>query len=322
MALLEVGKGCGRGCRFCLEGQVYRPVRHRSVAALGDTISALAKDPANKRLGLVGACVSDYPWLGELLPKIEASGLELSISSLRADSLSPELVAALARGGHRTVTVAPEAGTERLRRAIRKSISDEQLYAACELIRRHGIPNLKTYFMIGQPTETLEDVEAIPDLARRLLERLRVNDSAGHSFGRLTLSISSFVPKPWTPFQWAAFDGADSLQQKLEIIKRGVRRFSNIRVLHENPREAALQALLARGDRRVADFLERAAGLDGDWRRALREWDGDAGFYTTRERSIDERLPWDHFDVGVKKPGLVREWERALAETAVAAGAP
>jgi radical SAM family uncharacterized protein len=322
MALLEVGKGCGRGCRFCLEGQVYRPVRHRSVAALGDTISTLSKDPANKRLGLVGACVSDYPWLGELLPKIEASGLELSISSLRADSLSPELVAALARGGHRTVTVAPEAGTERLRRAIRKSISDEQLYAACELIRRHGIPNLKTYFMIGQPTETLEDVEAIPDLARRLLERLRVNDSAGHSFGRLTLSVSSFVPKPWTPFQWAAFDGADSLQQKLEIIKRGVRRFSNIRVLHENPREAALQALLARGDRRVADFLERAAGLDGDWRRALREWDGDADFYTTRERSIDERLPWDHFDVGVKKPGLVREWERALAETAVAAGTP
>ncbi|HEY7650193.1 MAG TPA: TIGR03960 family B12-binding radical SAM protein [Methylomirabilota bacterium] len=321
MALLEVGKGCGRGCRFCLEGQVYRPVRHRSVAALSQTIAALAKDQANKRLGLVGACVSDYPWLGDLLPVIESSGLELSISSLRADSLSPELVAALARGGHRTVTVAPEAGTERLRRAIRKAISDEQLYAACELVRRHGIPNLKTYFMIGQPTETLEDVEAIPDLARRLLERLRVNDPAGRPFGRLTLSISSFVPKPWTPFQWAPFDGVESLQEKLEIVKRGVRRFSNIRVLHENPREAALQALLARGDRRVGDFLERAAGLEGDWRRALREWGGDAGFYTTRERAVDERLPWDHFDVGVKKPGLVREWERALAETPAAAGA-
>lgn len=321
MALLEVGKGCGRGCRFCLEGQVYRPVRHRSVAALGETIAALAKDRANRRLGLVGACVSDYPWLGELLPVIEASGLELSISSLRADSLTPELVAALARGGHRTVTVAPEAGTERLRRAIRKAISDEQLYTACELVRRHGIPNLKTYFMIGQPTETLEDVEAIPDLARRLLERLRVNDSAGRPFGRLTLSISSFVPKPWTPFQWAPFDGVESLQQKLEIVKRGVRRFSNVRVLHENPREAALQALLARGDRRVGDFLERAAGLDGDWRRALREWDGDAGFYTMRERGLGEQLPWDHFDVGVKRAGLVREWERALAEATVAAGA-
>jgi radical SAM superfamily enzyme YgiQ (UPF0313 family) len=304
MALLEVGKGCGRGCRFCLEGQVYRPVRHRSVATLTETIGRLAADPANRRLGLVGACVSDYPWIGDLLKVVDASGLELSISSLRADSLSDGLVAALARGGHRTLTVAPEAGTERLRRAIRKAITDEQLLTACDLVRRHGIPNLKTYFMIGQPTETAEDVEAIADLARRMLDRLRVPDPAGRPFGRLTLSISSFVPKPWTPFQWAPFDGADSLAAKLDVIKRGVRRLPTVRVLHENPREAALQALLARGDRRVGDFLELAARLDGDWRRALREWEGDAAFYTTRERSVDQRLPWDHLDVGVKKAAV------------------
>ena len=177
---------------------------------------------------------------------------------------------------------------------------------------------------VGQPTETMEDVEAIPELAGRMLDRLRVLDPSGRPFGRLTLSISSFVPKPWTPFQWAPFDGAASLQTKLEIIKRGVRSFSNVRVLHENPREAALQALLARGDRRVGEFLELAASYDGDWRRALREWDGDSDFYTTRRRSLEERLPWDHFDVGVKKVGLVREWERAQAEdavTPVAAGA-
>src|SRR5881396_1354091 len=151
MALLEVGKGCGRGCLFCLEGQVYRPVRHRSVATLGETVARLAQDPANRRIGLVGACVSDYPWIGDLLKVVEAYGLELSISSLRADSLTDDLVAALARGGHRTLTVAPEAGTERLRRAVRKVISDEQLYTACDLVRQHGIPNLKTYFMIGIP---------------------------------------------------------------------------------------------------------------------------------------------------------------------------
>src|SRR5919109_839200 len=296
MALLEVGKGCGRGCRFCLEGQVYRPVRHRSVAALGDTIRELAAQ-GEKRIGLVGACVSDYPWIGELLKVVEANGMELSISSLRADSLTDELVAALARGGHRTLTIAPEAGTERLRRVIRKAISDEQILTACDLVRRHGIPNLKTYFMIGQPSETIEDVEAIVDLARRMLERLRVLDRAGRPFGRLTLSISSFVPKPWTPFQWAPFDGAEALSRKLDVIKRGVRTFSNVRVLHENPREAALQALLARGDQRVGDFLERAARLEGDWRRALREWDGDPDVYTTRERSLSERLPWEHFDV-------------------------
>lgn len=319
MALLEVGKGCGRGCRFCLEGQVYRPVRHRSVDALRETVRELAAS-GEKRVGLVGACVSDYPWIGELLKIVEDNGMELSISSIRADSLTDDLVAALARGGHRTLTVSPEAGTERLRRAIRKAITDEQILAACDLVRAHGIPNLKTYFMLGQPTETDEDVEAIPRLAELMLERLRILDPSGKPFGRLTLSISSFVPKPWTPFQWAPFDGAESLQAKLETVKRGVRRFSNVRVLHENPREAALQALLARGDRRVGDFLVLAATFDGDWRRALREWDGDPAFYTSRERSTDERLPWDHFEVGVKKTGLLREWDRAFAEAATPAG--
>ena len=317
MALLEVGKGCGRGCRFCLEGQVYRPVRHRSVAALGETIKDLAAQ-GEKRIGLVGACVSDYPWIGELLKVVEANGMELSISSLRADSLTDELAASLARGGHRTLTIAPEAGTERLRRAIRKAITDEQILAACDLVRAHGIPNLKTYFMIGQPTETDEDVEAIADLAGRMLGRLRVLDAQGRPFGRLTLSVSSFVPKPWTPFQWAPFAGAEALAKKLDTIKRGVRGFSNVRVLHENPREAALQALLARGDRRVGDFLEGAARLGGDWRRALREWDGDLDLHTTRPRALDERLPWDHFEVGVKKAGLVREWEKAHAEAVTA----
>src|SRR5919198_210619 len=265
-----------------------------------ETVEQLAAQ-GEKRIGLVGACVSDYPWIGDLLKVIEDNGMELSISSLRADSLTDDLVASLARGGHRTLTMAPEAGTERLRRAIRKAITDEQLMAACDLVRARGIPNLKCYFMIGQPTETADDVAAIPELAGRMLARLRVLDPAGKPFGKLTLSISSFVPKPWTPFQWAPFDGVESLNAKLETIKRGVRTFSNVRVLHENPREAALQALLARGDRRVGDFLELAARLQGDWRRALREWEGDADFYTTRQRSIDERLPWDHFDVGVKR---------------------
>jgi radical SAM family uncharacterized protein len=319
MALLEVGKGCGRGCRFCLEGQVYRPVRHRSVNALRETIEQLARD-GEKRIGLVGACVSDYPWIGELLKVVEDNGMELSISSLRADSLTEDLAASLARGGHRTLTIAPEAGTERLRRAIRKAITDEQILAACDLVRAQGIPNLKTYFMIGQPTETDEDVAAIVDLARRMLDRLRVLDPRGRPFGRLTLSISSFVPKPWTPFQWAPFAGAGALADKLETIKHGVRPMATVRVLHENPREAALQALLARGDRRVGDLLEGAARLGGDWRRALREWDGDLDFHTRRPRGVDERLPWDHFDVGVKKAGLVREWERAQAAEAAPVG--
>jgi len=308
MALLEVGKGCGRGCRFCLEGQVYRPVRHRSLEALRASVAEIARE--SKRVGLVGACVSDYPWIGELMKMLEEYGVEVSISSLRADSLTEDLVASLQRGGHRTLTMAPEAGTERLRRVVRKVITDEQIFALCDLLRKYGIPNLKCYFMIGQPTETMEDVEAIPDLARRMLERLRVAGPDGHPFGKLTLSVSSFVPKPWTPFQWAAFDEPRDLEAKLEVIKAQARRIQ-VRVVHENPREAGLQALLARGDRRVAEFLEIAARLDGDWRRALREWPGDPAFYTERERAPGETMPWDHFDVGVKKAGLLREWQRA-----------
>jgi radical SAM superfamily enzyme YgiQ (UPF0313 family) len=309
LALLEVGKGCGRGCRFCLEGQIYRPVRHRSLETLRETVREIKKE--STRVGLVGACVSDYPWIGGLMQVLEEEGLEVSISSIRADSVTEELVSSLRRGGHRTLTVAPEAGTERLRHVIRKDISDSQLYDACDLVRTHGIPNLKCYFMIGLPTETDEDIEAIPNLAARLLERLRVPSGQGEPFGRLTLSISSFVPKPWTPFQWAGFVPVGRLEAKLRTIKAGVRRFPNVRVLHENPREAYLQALLARGDRRVGDFLERAARLEGDWRTALREWDGDAAFYTERERPLDEPLPWDHLDVGVRRTGLVREHQRA-----------
>lgn len=319
MALLEVGKGCGRGCRFCLEGEVYRPVRHRSLDALRDTIRAIK--PQASRVGLVGACVSDYPWIGGLMRVLAEEGLEVSISSIRADSLTEDLVAALARGGHRTLTIAPEAGTERLRRVIRKDISDEQLYEACRLVRAHGIPNLKCYFMIGLPTETDEDVEAIAELAARLLERLRVPGPGGQPFGRLTLSVSSFVPKPWTPFQWVPFEEVGRLEHRLRLLKAGVRRLAPVRVVHENPREAYLQAVLARGDRRLAPWLARAAELGGDWRAALREWDGDPDFYAYRARRLDEVLPWDHLDVGVKKAGLIREYQRAgLAPETVTVG--
>jgi radical SAM superfamily enzyme YgiQ (UPF0313 family) len=217
-------------------------------------VAEIAKEGG--RVGLVGACVSDYPWIGELMKVLDEYGVEVSISSLRADSLTEDLVASLQRGGHRTLTMAPEAGTERLRRAIRKPITDEQLMTACDLVRAHGIPNLKCYFMIGQPTETSEDIDAIPDLATRMLERLRVLDPSGKPFGRLTLSISSFVPKPWTPFQWVGFDGAPSLLAKLETIKRGVRRLLYRRPVGNRVRKryAKLDDVRASRHQRVDDF--------------------------------------------------------------------
>src|SRR5258705_7501622 len=160
MELLEVGKGCGRGCRFCLEGQVYRPVRHRSLESLRESVAQIAKE--SKRVGLVGACVSDYPWIGDLMRLLEEAGVEVSISSLRADSLTEDLVASLQRGGHRTLTMAPEAGTERLRRVVRKAITHEQLYEASHLPRRYGTPNPKGHFRLRRPPGTPETTDALP----------------------------------------------------------------------------------------------------------------------------------------------------------------
>ena len=218
-------------------------------------------------------------------------GIEVSISSIRADSLTEELVSSLARGGHRTLTVAPEAGTERLRHVIRKDISDA---AALRRLRPGPRPRHP------EPQVLLHDRPPDGDgrghrghsrtWPRGCSSGCACRRSRGSPFGRLTLSISSFVPKPWTPFQWAAFDPVNRLEAKLRTIKAGVRRLHNVRVLHENPREAFLQALLARGDRRVADFLEEAARREGDWRTALREWGGDADFYTHRERPLGETL--------------------------------
>ena len=191
---------------------------------------------------------------------LEEYGVEVSISSLRADSLTEDLVASLQRGGHRTLTMAPEAGTERLRDVIRKVISDEQLFAACDLLRQHGIPNLKCYFMIGLPTETREDVARHPDLAARMLERLRVLGPDGHPFGKLTLSVSLVRAEALDAVSVGGVRGPPEPRGQARDHQARARGALSVRVVHENPREAGLQALLARGDRRVADFIEMAAG--------------------------------------------------------------
>ncbi|MBI2000633.1 MAG: radical SAM protein, partial [candidate division NC10 bacterium] len=309
MALLEVGKGCGRGCRFCMEGEIYRPVRHRHIdAILRAAETALQR---GKRIGLVGACVSDYPWIDELMAALRARGVDVSLSSVRADSLSPGLVQGLLESGSRTLTIAPEAGTERLRTVIHKSLSDQRLFEAVDLIADSGVPRVKMYFMIGQPTETAEDLAGIIEMAKKARHRILQKRRDPKSLAELSVGVSCFVPKPWTAFQWCAMAEVRALEEKIHHLQRELPRVG-IRFTHDVPKWAFLQGVLARGDRHVGDLLSLALTHRGDWKRAFREWPRNADFYACRERPLTERFPWDHFEVGTKRERLEIEYQRAL----------
>lgn len=311
MALLEVGKGCGRGCRFCMEGEIYRPVRHRHVdAILRAAETALQR---GKRIGLVGACVSDYPWIDTLMAALRARGVEVSLSSVRADSLTPGLVQGLVESGTRTLTIAPEAGTERLRTVIHKEISDRRLFEAVDLIAESGVPSVKMYFMIGQPTEADEDVAGIVHLAKAARHRILQKRRDPKSLRQLTVGVSCFVPKPWTALQWCAMADVRALDEKIQYLRRELRRVG-IRFTHDVPKWAYLQAVLSRGDRHVGDLLALALRHRGDWKRAFREWPRNPDFYACRERPLTERFPWDHVEVGTKRERLEVEYQRAMGQ--------
>ena len=311
MGLLEVGRGCGRGCRFCMEGEIYRPVRHRHIDAILRAAETALQH--GKRIGLVGACVSDYPWIDNLMAALRARGVEVSLSSVRADSLSAGLVKGLLESGTRTLTIAPEAGTERLRIVIHKSLGDQRLFEAVDLIAESGVPSVKMYFMIGQPTETPEDIDGIIRLAKTARHRILQRRRDPKSLAELTVGVSSFVPKPWTAFQWCAMTEVRALDEKIERLRRELRRVG-IRFTHDVPKWAYLQAVLARGDRQVADLLQLAVKHRGDWKRAFREWPRNPDFYACRERPLSERFPWDHFEVGTKRERLETEYRRAMGE--------
>jgi radical SAM superfamily enzyme YgiQ (UPF0313 family) len=309
MGLLEVGKGCGRGCRFCMEGEIYRPVRHRHIPAILRAAETALRH--GRRIGLVGACVSDYPWIDDLVVALRERGADISLSSVRADSLSPGLVQGLVASGTQTLTIAPEAGTERLRTVIHKSLSDARLLEAIDLIAASSVPRVKLYFMIGQPTETAEDVDGIIHLAKTARHRILKARRDPATLAEVSVGVSSFVPKPWTAFQWSAMADVKTLDDKIRHLTRNLRKVG-IHVTHDVPKWAYLQGVLARGDRYVGDLLLLALTHKGDWRRAFREWPRNPDFYACRERPLAERFPWDHFDVGTKRDRLETEYQRAM----------
>jgi radical SAM superfamily enzyme YgiQ (UPF0313 family) len=309
--LIETGRGCPHGCRFCSAGYIYRPPRFRPLALLEENLRQGAA--LTHRIGLVGAAVSDLPDIGALCGGVRGSEVRVSFSSLRADALTPELIATLQQSRVKTATIAPDAGSERMRRVINKGIDEDSILTAAETLVAAGIPNLKLYFMVGLPTETSADVAAIVTLCKRIKHHfLRSSRSRGR-IGDLTVSLNSFVPKPVTPFQWVAMDEVKRLKSKSRQVKEGLKKVPNVRVHADMPRWAFLQALFSRGDRRVAQLLETAAGNGWNWPQTFKASALNPTFYVNRERSLTEVLPWDFIDHGVRKAFLKKEYRQALA---------
>lgn len=309
--LVELGRGCSRSCRFCAAGFVYRPPRLWSPAAIN---RALDQRPAGiTRVGLLGMEMAKPEHLQEVAGRLLDEGCQLSFSSLRADALTPELLRLLADSGLKTVAIAPDGGSERLRRVINKGITGEDVLQAAIRLVTAGIVNLKLYFMIGLPTETDDDLAEMLALIR---EVRAIMLQPGRSRGRLanlTLSINPLVPKAWTPLQYHPFVAPRELKKKLDFIRRGLSGVANLKIMGEKPENAFLQAVLARGDRRLAPALIDYAGRGGNWQQVFRRHGVEVAQYVLRARGREELFPWEVIDQGVANAYLWEEYCKGLA---------
>ncbi len=297
MYLIEAMRGCPWGCRFCVAGKIYNPPRKKELQAIRDEIqTALNK---TRRIGLIGPSLSDYPHIKDVL---EIPEVDFSITSLRASTKSAELISLMK--GHKSVSIAPEAGTERLRKVINKRVTEKDILYTSELLLAEGIETLRLYFMIGLPTETREDIEGIIDLVTKIR-----NISAR---GFITLSISTFVPKPFTPFQWHPMENLSEIKERLKIIKKGLLRIKGVKVFHDVPKYAYMQGLFSMGDRRVSMVIEKMSKTD-DWIKAAESAGIDKDFYIFRKKDLSEKLPWDFIDMGTGKDRLWNEYQEALS---------
>jgi radical SAM superfamily enzyme YgiQ (UPF0313 family) len=232
---------------------------------------------------------------------------------LSALSKSDILLRALVDTGQKTVTVAPEAGTERLRKVVRKALPNSMLYETIECVVQEYMPHLKLYFLVGLPTETSEDIEAIIDVGKKCQHIMLKAAKNQKKIGKITLSVNPFVPKPFTPLQWCAMETETKIKRKIQHIKRTVSRLSHVEVIHELPKWAVWQGVLARGDRKLGHVLLLMLQYQGDWKKAFRELNMDPGFYVHRNRSDNERSPWSHFNVGLSHQVLLDEYRKVAS---------
>jgi radical SAM superfamily enzyme YgiQ (UPF0313 family) len=310
--LIEVVRGCANLCRFCWAGYNYLPVR----AFPKERILQLAERarPYSSRAGLVSIALCDHPDIEEILARLVDMGFGLSPASLRLDDLTPAILRLLRASGERTVTIAPETGSDRLRRVVNKTVTNDEILAAAEMIFEAGIENLKLYFMVGLPTETDEDLGAIRDLTLQLRDVMMRRASRRGQVGRIVGSVNPLVPKPGTAYQWLPMEAEAAVERKLMRLRRLMAGIDNVYFTMKSERHSFYQALLSLGDRRVAGAIEAAERNGGQWRAAVQEAGVDADFFVFRDRSADAVLPWDIIDGGMKTGFFRSEMEKALRE--------
>ena len=308
--LIETLKGCPHGCRFCTAGFIYRPPRIYPVETI---LSAMDEAAAQThKVGLVSSAVLDHPEIHTICSHGRDLGLTLSFSSLRAAKLDEKILDLMAQGNVKTATIAPEAGSDRMRRIINKKLVREDILAAARKLVDNGIINLKLYFMVGLPFEQREDVQAIVDLAQDIKAVFLEASRAKKKIGTITLSVNPFIPKPCTPFQWAPMMDKKELEFRLNLIKNGMKKTANVKVQTESLKKARINALLSLGDRRCADILE--AALDKGWSPAMREYKSYVQEVVETEKSLEAPLPWDVLNHRITDKFLRREYEKARIE--------
>jgi radical SAM superfamily enzyme YgiQ (UPF0313 family) len=310
--LIEVVRGCANLCRFCWAGYNYLPVR----AFPADRILQLAAEARahSSRAGLVSIALCDHPEIERIMRGLIDLGYSISPASLRLDDLTDPIVRLLRESGERSITIAPEAGSDRLRRVINKTVTTAEILEAADIIFRNGIENLKLYFMIGLPTETEDDLVAIHDLTAQLRDIMVGHARSRGRIGRIVGSVNPLIPKPGTAYQWMPMEDPAVTDRKGKRLRQLLSGLDNVYFNIKSERHSYYQALLSLGDRRVAPAIEAAERNGGSWRAAVAEAGVDAGFFIFRDRSADAVLPWDIIDGGMKASFFHAEYEKGLRE--------